>query len=71
MSNSKTKVKPFVNTGMMIVGIDIAKHTHIAGIPFPDGSESRPPGFSNNRRGFETLINRLDTNRARKESALR
>jgi len=37
----------------MIVGIDVAKHTHVARILFPDGSESKPFGFSNDRRGFE------------------
>lgn len=60
MSNSKTKINPFVNTNKMIVGIDIAKHTHVARILFPDGSESSPLGFSNNRQGFETLIQWLD-----------
>jgi transposase len=56
MSITTSQREKFVNQGEMIVGIDVAKHTHVTRILFPDGSESKAFGFSNNRRGFEDFI---------------
>lgn len=64
MNNSKTHGKGFVNdVWEMIVGVDIAKHTHYARILFSDGSESAPYSFSNNREGFEAFKEWIFKNR--------
>ncbi len=55
MNNSKSQKARFIKTEM-IVGIDIAKHIHYARILFPDGSESPPFPFNNNKEGFEALV---------------
>ena len=56
MGRSKSPKAKCVNDRELIVGIDVAKHQHVAKILFPDGSESQPFGFSNHRRGFETFL---------------
>ena len=56
MNITTSQREKFVNKGEMVVGIDVAKHTHVARILFPDGSESKAFGFSNDRRGFEDFI---------------
>ena len=56
MARSKSPKAKCVNDRELIVGIDVAKHQHVAKILFPDGSESQPFGFSNHRRGFETFL---------------
>ena len=55
MNNSKSQKARFIKSEM-IVGIDIAKHLHYARILFPDGSESPPFSFNNNKEGFEALV---------------
>jgi transposase len=56
MARSKSPKGKCVNDRELVVGIDVAKHQHVARILFPDGSESQPFGFSNYRRGFETFL---------------
>jgi transposase len=56
MKASKSRIDRSVNDHEMIVGIDVAKHKHVAKILFPNGSESQPFSFSNHRRGFETFL---------------
>jgi len=56
MGRSKSPKAKCVNDRELIIGIDVAKHQHVAKILFPDGSESQPFGFSNHRRGFETFL---------------
>lgn len=56
MSISKSQKGKFSNAGDMIVGIDIAKHKHLSRILFPDGSESSPFQFHNNRKSFNEFI---------------
>ena len=56
MSISKSQKSRFSNKGCMIVGVDVAKNTHVGRILFPDGSESKPLPFNNNRKGFDEFI---------------
>ena len=56
MARSKSPKGKCVNDRELVVGIDVAKHQHVARILFPDGSESQPFGFPNHRRGFETFL---------------
>jgi len=55
MNNSKSQKTRFIKNEI-IVGIDIAKHIHYARILFPDGSESPPFSFNNNKEGFDALV---------------
>jgi hypothetical protein len=58
MTISKTESKHIVNGQELLVGIDIAKQTHVAKILLANGKESRP--FSQNtREGFDALISWL------------
>ena len=42
------------------IGIDVAKHEHVAGARFEDGGEhGKPFAFPNDERGFESLLGRL------------
>jgi transposase len=45
-----------VNGGELIVGIDVAKSTHVARILFADGSESASFRFNNIRTGFDAFV---------------
>jgi transposase len=65
MARSKSLKTKCVNDRELIVGIDVAKRKHVAKILFPDGSESQPFGFSNHRRGFETFLSWLFSQRKR------
>jgi transposase len=56
MARSKSPKGKCVNDRELLVGIDVAKHQHVARILFPDGSESQPFGFSNHRKGFEAFL---------------
>jgi transposase len=58
MEKSKPPKGKFVND-QMIVGIDVAKWKHVAKILFPDGSESPPFPFPNQRQGFEAFLSWL------------
>ena len=58
MEKSKPPKGRFVND-QMIVGIDVAKWKHVAKILFPDGSESPPFPFPNQRQGFEAFLSWL------------
>jgi len=44
---------------MLVIGIDVAKRRHMAGIRLSDGTFLRPFSFSNDRQGFEMLLARV------------
>ena len=60
MTNSQDlKFNAIENTDA-IVGVDIAKNVHWAGIILPNGREIKKSfSFNNNKRGFESLVNEV------------
>jgi len=57
MTKSQNKKFDEVENTDAIVGIDIAKNVHWAGIILPNGREIKKPfSFHNNRKGFESLV---------------
>jgi transposase len=50
-----------IKSEILVVGIDVAKRSHVAAIRFPDGSSRRPFSFSNDRRGFKGLLDRVES----------
>jgi transposase len=57
---SKTKRDGRIKSDIVVVGIDVAKRSHVAAIRFPDGSIIKPFSFWNDRQGFEKLISRVE-----------
>jgi len=56
MTNSQNKKFDEVENADAIIGIDIAKNVHWAGIILPNGREIKKPfSFHNSRKGFESL----------------
>ena len=62
---SKTENGHNVNGQEMLVGIDVAKQTHVARILLTDGRESKAFSFHNTREGFESLMSWLMLNKMR------
>ena len=62
---SKTESEHIVNVEEMLVGIDIAKQTHVARILLTNGKESKPFSFQNTREGFDALLSWLVQNKER------
>ncbi|MBA3060219.1 MAG: IS110 family transposase [Thermodesulfovibrionales bacterium] len=62
---SKTENEHNVNGQEMLVGIDVAKQTHVARILLTDGRESKAFSFHNTREGFESLMSWLMLNKMR------
>jgi transposase len=54
----------------LVIGIDLAKHTHAARARFSDGSYTRPLKVSNNRAGFLALFERIGAWKARPDSSV-
>jgi len=57
MQTNKSWKIELVNASPMIIGIDVAKNVHVAKILFPNGQESTPFSFQNDRIGFESFVN--------------
>ena len=49
-----------IKSGLLVIGIDVAKRRHMAGIRLPEGTFLRPFSFSNDRQGFEMLLVRVE-----------
>ncbi len=57
MTNSQNLKFDAIENTDAIVGIDIAKNVHWAGIILPNGKEIKKSfSFNNNRKGFESLV---------------
>jgi len=57
MTNSQNSKFDAIENTDVIVGIDIAKNVHWAGIILPNGKEIRKSfSFDNNKKGFESLV---------------
>lgn len=54
-----------IESGTLIVGVDVAKHRHVAAFQGATGFRSRGFTFTNDRVGFETLLARSEAVRGR------
>ena len=57
--SSKTHYPRPIKSGTLVIGIDVAKRSHVAVVRLPDGSFHKPFAFSNDRRGFKRLLARV------------
>jgi transposase len=55
LTNKSWKIE-LVNASPIIIGIDVAKHVHVAKIFFPNGQELSPFSFQNNRIGMMSFV---------------
>ena len=63
--SSRTHSRPRIKADILVVGIDVAKRTHVAAIRKPDGTKEKPFPFGNDRSGFERLRARSERTRER------
>jgi len=63
--SSRTQSRPRIKADILVVGIDVAKRTHVAAIRKPDGTKEKPFPFGNDRSGFERLRARSERTRER------
>ena len=56
---SKANGRLPIKSGVMVVGIDVAKRRHVAAIRLPDGYFQRPFSFTNDQEGFAKLLERV------------
>jgi transposase len=66
IAQKRSSIKP----DTLVVGIDLAKHTHVARARFSDGSYTRPVKVPNNRAGFLALSEQIGAWKARPDSAV-
>ncbi len=59
-----------IKPDILIIGIDLAKHTHVARARFSDGSYTRPLKVPNTRAGFLALIEQIGAWKERPDSAV-
>jgi transposase len=60
MSSKAYHTRP-IKPGTLVIGIDVAKRSHVAVVRFPDGSFHKPFTISNDRKGFERLLARVES----------
>lgn len=58
--SSKPQYPRPIKSPTVVVGIDVAKRSHVAAVRTPAGEFHRPFSFRNDRRGFERLLSRID-----------
>jgi transposase len=61
---SRAEARRVIKSGVLVVGIDVAKRRHVATIRLPDGSRRKSFGFSNDRPGFDSLLARAESARS-------
>jgi len=57
---SKPQYPRPIKSSTLVVGIDVAKRSHVAAVRTPDGEFHRPFLFRNDRPGFERLLTRVE-----------
>ena len=60
MSSKTYHARP-IKSGTLVIGIDVAKRSHVAVVRLPDGSFHKPFSISNDRQGFERLLTRVES----------
>jgi transposase len=68
--DSVVKKRSVIKPDTLVVGIDLAKHTHVARARFYDGSYTRPMKVPNTRAGFLALAEQIGAWKARPDSAV-
>lgn len=66
VARKRSAIKP----DTLVIGIDLAKHTHVARARFYDGSYTRPVKVPNTRAGILALIEQIDVWKSRPDSAV-
>lgn len=66
VARKRSAIKP----DTLVIGIDLAKHTHVARARFGDGSYTRPLKVPNTRAGFLALSEQIDAWKSRPDSSV-
>ena len=66
--NSVAQKRSAIKPETLVIGIDIAKHTHVARARFYDGSYTKPVKVPNNRTGFLALTEQIGAWKSRPDS---
>jgi transposase len=61
---SKANRREVIKPEALVVGIDVAKRSHVATLRLPDGTKKKAFSFSNDRSGFDKLLARAESVRA-------
>jgi transposase len=68
--DSVARKRSVIKPDTLVIGIDLAKHTHVARARFYDGSYTRPVKVSNTRAGFLALSEQIGAWKPRPDSAV-
>jgi transposase len=68
--DSVAQKRSVIKPDTLVIGIDLAKHTHVARARFYDGSYTRPVKVPNTRAGFLALTEQIGDWKARPDSAV-
>ena len=68
--DSVAQKRSVIKPDTLVIGIDLAKHTHVARARFYDGSYTRPVKVPNTRAGFLALSEQIGAWKARPDSAV-
>ena len=68
--NSVVRKRSVIKPDTLVIGIDLAKHTHVARARFYDGSYTRPVKVPNTRAGFLALTEQIGAWKPRSDSAV-
>jgi transposase len=68
--DSVARKRSVIKPDTLVIGIDLAKHTHVARARFYDGSYTRPVKVPNTRAGFLALSEQIGDWKARPDSAV-
>jgi transposase len=68
--DSVARKRSVIKPDTLVIGIDLAKHTHVARARFGDGSYTRPVKVPNTRAGFLALSEQIDAWKVRPDSAV-
>ncbi len=68
--DSVTLKRSVIKPDILVIGVDLAKHTHVARARFNDGSYTRPVKVPNTRAGFLALIEQIGAWKPRPDSSV-
>lgn len=68
--DSVARKRSVIKPDTLVIGIDLAKHTHVARARFCDGSYTRPMKVPNTRAGFLALIKQIGAWKPQPDSAV-
>lgn len=68
--DSVARKRSVIKPDTLVIGIDLAKHTHVARARFYDGSYTRPVKVPNTRAGFLVLTEQIGAWKPRPDSAV-